>query len=517
MRIANDNTTAWLIAVFCLALCLRLATIFLWQFRGLYGQDAYSYYDYAVRLRDALWHGQSIPPFFWPPAYPGAVVLSSLVFGMNSAAGQAVSVLAGVGTVLFTFLLAAELAAWSGLEGRTARWVGLLAGLWLACAGQLILYSTVIMADALGLMLAVLSAWLLVRYGRTQRLLSLYLASAALACAFLARIQMGLLVMPWAAFTLYVGYRSGPSYSHILRAAAGALLIGLVIVMPYMFWVWQNAQAGNPSYAADPGFAQWSPLNFFRRVFDTPDGHFQFSFPPSLFYAVAPLRGGALTPLVIPFVAIGVYALWRTPAANRAQGFSALILLVGWCAAIYLFIAGMPWQNQRFAFPLFPPLAVCAAFGMVWLVTFAHTILARRFPLSTGLAVVCVAVVFCIQVAWGYHENNRFLTTVRAYTSIGAWLAGQVPADATVYTFTLSPMLEHETNLRIVEIFFETPESLRGKLQGEPNFLIVDVRSLQTQWAGTMPERNYQYLREQVGLTELGIKSGFTLYRIQAP
>lgn len=510
-RLSTHGRSLALVAAFLLALSMRVATIFLWQFRGLYGQDAYSYYDYAVRLRDALWYGQNIPPFFWPPAYPGAVVLSSVLFGMDTAAGQAVSLLAGTCTVVFTLLLASELAAWSGIERRAARWVGVLAGIWLACAGQLILYSTVIMADALGLGLAVLSAWLLVRFGRTQRILYLYLAAAALALAFLARIQMGLLGLPWTVFTLYIWYRSATPPAIMLRAGAGALLIGAVIVLPYMLWVWQNARAGSPAYAADPGFAQWSPLNFLRREFDTPDGHFEFSFPPSIYYAIAPLRGGALTPLVIPFLALGIYALWRRRA------FSALVLLVGWCAAVYLFIGGMPWQNQRFAFPLFPPLAICAALGMMWLVTFAQTATARRFRLSTRLALAFIASVFCIQLAWGYYENNRFLNTVRDYTSIGIWLTQYVPADATVYTFTLSPMLQHETDLHIVELFFETPESLRAQVQGEQNFLIVDVHSLETQWAGTMPELDYKFLREKVGLQELGVKSGFTLYRIQSP
>ena len=52
------------------------------DFDGLYGQDAFAYYDYAIGpLRDSLLALQPLPAFFWPPGYPLFVALASLITG----------------------------------------------------------------------------------------------------------------------------------------------------------------------------------------------------------------------------------------------------------------------------------------------------------------------------------------------------------------------------------------------------------------------------------------------------
>ena len=38
------------------------------RFDGLYGQDAYAYFDYATVSLYQRWYPP--PPFFWPPGYP---------------------------------------------------------------------------------------------------------------------------------------------------------------------------------------------------------------------------------------------------------------------------------------------------------------------------------------------------------------------------------------------------------------------------------------------------------------
>ena len=40
-------------------------------FDGLYGQDAYAYFDYgAVSVRQSILHLAPLEAFFWPPGYP---------------------------------------------------------------------------------------------------------------------------------------------------------------------------------------------------------------------------------------------------------------------------------------------------------------------------------------------------------------------------------------------------------------------------------------------------------------
>src|SRR5712691_2476644 len=61
-------------------------------FDGLYGQDAYAYFDYAtVSVRRSIVQIAPLEAFFWPPGYPLLVALASFVIGPSALAGQAVS------------------------------------------------------------------------------------------------------------------------------------------------------------------------------------------------------------------------------------------------------------------------------------------------------------------------------------------------------------------------------------------------------------------------------------------
>ena len=65
-------------------------------FDGLYGQDAYAYFDYAtVSVRRSIMSGAPLEAFFWPPGYPLLVALTSFVVGPSALAGQVVSLTMG--------------------------------------------------------------------------------------------------------------------------------------------------------------------------------------------------------------------------------------------------------------------------------------------------------------------------------------------------------------------------------------------------------------------------------------
>src|SRR5437899_6473919 len=124
-------------------------------FDGLYGQDAYAYFDYATdSVRYSIEHLAPLEAFFWPPGYPLLVALTSFVLGPSALAGQMVSLLMGALVPVFTALLVREL--WPDDLP-----MALLAGALVALCGQLWQSSIVLMADTTGLALATLSAWAL--------------------------------------------------------------------------------------------------------------------------------------------------------------------------------------------------------------------------------------------------------------------------------------------------------------------------------------------------------------------
>src|SRR5438067_10074917 len=79
------------------------------QFDGLYGQDAYAYFDYGTgSVRQSILHLAPLAAFFWPPGYPVLVALVSLVIGPVALAGQVVSLLMGALVPVLTALLVRE-------------------------------------------------------------------------------------------------------------------------------------------------------------------------------------------------------------------------------------------------------------------------------------------------------------------------------------------------------------------------------------------------------------------------
>src|SRR5438132_5546560 len=122
-------------------------------FDGLYGQDAYAYFDYAtVSVRRSIMSGAPLEAFFWPPGYPLLVALASLAIGPSALAGQVVSLVMGGLVPAFTALLVREI--WPGEIP-----LALLSGALVALCGQLWQSSIVVMADTTGLALATVGAY----------------------------------------------------------------------------------------------------------------------------------------------------------------------------------------------------------------------------------------------------------------------------------------------------------------------------------------------------------------------
>jgi hypothetical protein len=97
------------------------------------------------------------------------------------------------------------------------------------------------------------------------------------------------------------------------------------------------------------------------------------------------------------------------------------------------------------------------------------------------------------------------------------YLQSQVPASSTVVTFGLSISVAHYTQLAVVDLFEQSPQSLRPTVCGNPSvYLYVDRRSIESQWTGRTPELNFHWLEQEVGLRQIGMKNAWILYRVAA-
>ncbi|HEX5505749.1 MAG TPA: hypothetical protein VFW96_24240 [Thermomicrobiales bacterium] len=477
------------------------------RFDGLYGQDPYAYYDYAVGpLRAGLLRLRPPPDFYWPPGYPLLVALVSFAVGARPLAGQLVSLVAGGLAAVGTALLAREV--WPALDGRggaRARFYGpLLAGLVVALCGQLWQSSIVVMADTTGLAAATLGAWALARYGRrgaSGGVGWLALAAAGLSWAVLTRWAYALVAIPCTVYALVALRRRGRPVALAHGAAATAVVAVLLgpLLVPVAIGLLEPGRTA--PFAADLDVYRWDPLNAARRAFHTADGLLAYRWPNGLYYALAPALPFFFTPLLAWLIAPG---LWTT---LRRRATAGLVLVVGWAGVTYAFHAGAPWQNIRFVLAYLPPLAVLLALGAV---------VACRAVGRHGRALVGVGL--AAGLAWmtvgGVGLTRGFIARKDADLALAR--AVRLPADARLLTFGPTLTFQHYTAIETDDLSGLTPPDLARLAAGDhPVYLLLDTANVETQWRGLPPDENYRWLRDGPGLAPLGRYGGhYTLFRV---
>lgn len=484
---------AWIAAgLFAVALGVRALILALFPFDGLYGQDAYAYFGYAEAARAGLMHGQPLPAFFWPSGYPLHVVALSAIVGMKPIAAQSVSVIAGALIAPLTFALTRE--ALLPIDPRRARRAGMVAGLMVALAAQLMVSSLSIMSDATGLAWATASAWLTLRHARTLRASTLALAAFTLSIAVITRWVFAWLAFPWTACVLLAWWhnRSSIGLRRAIALALVAVAVGGLIVGAQL--------SSGGSHTGDLQVVGWDPANALRNKVINVDGAFEYPLPIGLYYARPLLDPDFLFPLLAPVWLIGLWSLGRAPVSARA-------LLMGWPLVIYAFLAGIAWQNPRFSLALFPPLAMWVGIGFdeVWCnrSTWRHGLL--------GLVVVA----WIGMLMWSVREMSVFVERKNLDLARARHVAAQLPRGARVITFGLTLTLQRYTGLDAVEIYAETPDTLKDQVcRDSVAYVYLDVGNVEQQWAGLVPAVNYQWLRDTPGLRRVDQFEGYTLFKV---
>lgn len=481
------------LSLFALALALRLFMLLAFPFDGLYGQDAYAYFDYASTLRVALSQGQAIPEFFWPLGFPLHVVSLSLIVGLQPAAGQFASMIAGAAVASLTFVLVRELLL--DVDAHRARRAGIFAALIVATAGQMMISSVAIMSDATGLMWATLSAWLTLRYARTLRAATLVLAAFTLGVAVITRWVFGLLALPWVVCVLLAWRRDWQTIGW-RRAMARALMAlvagGLVIVAQLSL---------GREHTGDLQTVGWDPTNVFRREVTNSDGTFRYDLPIGVYYASTIVQPSYIFPLFAPLWLAGLWALGYYESAPRA-------LLIGWPLVGYVFLAGIAWQSTRFALMFFPALAAWVALGFDQIIEARpHW---RRVVIALAALGVVASLIWSMRATGNFVAQNKNADLARVH-----FVAERVPPDARVLTFSISPTFEHYTTLDVVELYHETPDSLvRQVCRDNGVYVFVNVESIEQQWHGLAPDVNFRWLRDARGLEVIDRIADYTLFNV---
>lgn len=484
------------ICLFAAALTLRLH--YRGTFDGLYGQDAYAYYNFAGELGTAIREQRAPEAFFWPLGYPALLLSGLTLFGQSAASAQWFSILLGAGLALLVYVLARQ---------NDARYTGaLLAGVLMLLCGQAVQSSIVIMADIPALFWATLSAVLVGIYAKKQQTATLTAAAVTLALASITRwLYLGLAV-PFA-LALLLSWK----WQLRWRQLVFALLTAAVIFAPQLAFS-HNSPYPTFNHAWVTG---WAAHNALQKTFANVDGYFEYSQVNALFYAQPFYDPYYLAPVFVPLLPLGIWvSLRRKPTGG--------VLLTGWVLLPYIFLIGIPYQNNRFVLIVTPPIFVMVGLGFDRLMRVIHSVSLPRGYSRRALASAAFAGVSVLALLGGIqmyraadHTVQTFVSMQQREKQIAAWIMTRIPSGAVVYTFGLTLTLEHYGNFEVREIFYETPASLEAGWQhGQHDYLVINAWQVVHQWNGLAPQIAYHWLRDQRGLVPIGRIDNYTVFRI---
>lgn len=465
-------------------------------FEGLYGQDPFAYYDFAQELRLAVGEGRMPGPFFWPLGYPALLGLGFVLFGTAAGVGQGINLLLGALLPPLVYVLARR----SGC-GRPGAW--LAAGVMAVC-GQAVQSSLVIMADVPALAWATLGAVVLSLYLEEQRGGLLALSVALLTLAVLTRWLCLALALPWG-LAVFLAWRGRIRWRDGLLAGMTALLLLLPQVAH---------SSASPYPTLNHAWVRgWSPGNALRREFTNPDGHFVYEQINALFYARPFYDPYYLAPVFSPFLLLGLVALWHQRNAPRA------LMLAGWVALPYCFLAGIPYQNIRFPLLVFPAVAVLAGLGLeralAWLPGRWSLRHGKGWWVGRVALVVAILSGMGMMAVVGRAVSGDFVARQLEDRAVAVWATERVPPEANLYTSGLTLTLRHYTSLEVYELYYETPATLTARwVPGRVDFLLVNEWQIETQWAGREPQAAFHWLRDARGLTRLDRFGQYTLFQV---
>jgi 4-amino-4-deoxy-L-arabinose transferase-like glycosyltransferase len=506
---------ALLTGAFCLLALVRNLGFIRDGFDGLYGQDPYAYLDYIERILALFRDGQALGKVYYPLGFP---LIGAVGYRLAGIAGlQGTVIIVGALSIGVTGLIAYEIGRGYGL-GRTASLIAQsgAALVMLACP-QLTQSSIVIMSDVPALFWALLSAWGILRYWRTGSGRWAALAAVALALAVMTRWVYALLALPYGLVLLLGWLRGAPRF----RWRTLALIIGMGL-LTYAPQIVMNLL--DPTPIAGNRII-WSVSNFAAHDFSTGDGASHFDDPPAVYYLL-PFRSPYYTSTgFLPLTVLGALLLLRRPLLA--------VFVLGWGAVGYLYLAGIPVENIRYALFNFTPLALATGLSIGWLIEMAirafqtRTIAAlhwqwllRRAGAAAAL-LVAFALVTTAAAQSGQHTTDlfaRFLPIKQADQAVLRWLRQVIPPTrppAAIYCLELCLPLAHYNGLLPIQVYDETDKTLEARpAPAGPTYALFNLAALDMQWKDRAPQMAFRWLRDHTPMQRVGTFDAYTLFQI---
>jgi 4-amino-4-deoxy-L-arabinose transferase-like glycosyltransferase len=476
-------------ALLLVGLALRGGPVLISRFDGLYGQDAYYFYEEGRHIAFSFRHDglDSV-------GYPGLLALTFLLFGVTPAVAQSAGLLLGALTPVGVFGI-----GWLLTKRYSTAFI---AGI-LTCALPFhIRSSIVIMSDVSALFWITAGVWSGLRYLDTLSWRWGLSAVCLIALAGVTRYVSFLILIPLIVCA-FASHRRIP-----INHLAVGFAVGLAVCVPELL----RMRVHIPSLFILKG---WSPWNAVQREFITPDGFMSYPMPVALMN-MKTLGGWSFLNPVGALAALT--GLWRFRRDTAAAAF-----LVSWLAVWFVFLSGLTVVNPRYLLPLSVPLCLLSAMGLMEL---AEKIGGKRRYRNTAL----IGLVGLTLAGMGFgvwRTVGEILERKACEMEAVQWVREHTDAtSAVLIAFDVAHALRHYTERTVTHLHEIQPEKLDIPSGDEPGFYLIWNEEHALRVARRRPgeddimpsfAENVRWLREEVRRTGLTRICGWEILRLNRP
>lgn len=469
---------------YLIMVCFYALNYGVFDFNGLYGQDAHIYLQYSEKIAAFLKGGMPPGDYHWPVYYPMFGAILSFVFGGNVLFSlQLVTVISFLGATYFLIRLLRLLFPTAHLS------IPLFISLAWCCSPFMLRQSVVVMSDMMSFCFMIGAIYYILTYTQKPSLSSFLLLTIMGCVAVLTRYQMGiLLVAPLCYLAWNLVQQKG--YKDLFLG----ILLAILLFVPHFFFKGDGAF----SFSENPDLEGWSVMSFFGN--QATNERVSYDYPNVIYVCSIFIHVG--------FFFLGGLLLffWRKQDIENRKW-----LLIAVSMMLYLFFfAGIKLQNDRIlsaAFPLlivvfYPAFMRCKAFVLTCLERWE-----KRYVLTSlfwGL--------FFGQCLLNRYTVNWYLNLQQMEKGLTERVNVHFPDYQHLVTFGMEGPIYSYTDYQVHQL----SEDAVGDIV-EPTLLLLNDKMLTDSFKGTVYEERIQdmYARYEVKEIER-LAHGWVLYDLRA-
>ena len=445
-------------------------------FDGLYGQDSYEYLRYANAIRNFILTGENPGDYFWPLYYPifGAIV--SLVIKNTVISLQLISVLSLSVSSIYLYKL--MLLVFPFKKKITA----LYTILFFIFSPFVIRSSMIIMSDILATCFIILTVYNFYKFKINTTIFNFYNIAVFSALALMTRYACAVVLIPIVMASSFYFFKTRGLIKHI----PFLILISCFLLFPHFVVRYSNYG----SFLSHQWLQNWSLAHFFQSSFTTIDGS-SYNLFPNLIYGFSNFFHPGYLLFGLPFI----FLIFLKPIAK----YSTSILLFS--VVLYaFFLAGIPFQNNRFLLLSFP-LVILVLFPAF---DYLNEIFSRKLIYIGSILILSIQLVLTARAFKPTLERNNFevemVKLMKPYQ------------DKTLYSFDVDVALKG----RGLDFEYHNLWGKKYTNYKQGDLVLFHPTKFEEQWKGKNPMLNWNFLSSHFKLKPLlNCPDGWQLYQIQ--